>query len=264
MNNVVELNVANNNITTFPSVLLYNMPNLKNLYFQYNQLTEVPSIAFYNISQLNIIDFSYNLLTSFELWALEVQTRADFRFNQISTITNKYFFTDFAQGTSSVQVLLSNNTATIDFTDAIYEMYDKCDELRIVLYDENFNGTIAGFTWKLTAINFGTTTVKCSCDQSYLFTAIEYVLGGTSSNGTFGISNTTCFNDSSKHLMDNDGCLAGLNSTVNFTSVYPRLCKIYTDEEGQTINKTEIPDPTPNTVRSICLKRNHKSLICYS
>lgn len=264
MNNVVELNVANNNITTFPSVLLYNMPNLKNLYFQYNQLTEVPAIAFYNISQLNIIDFSYNQLTNFELWALEVRTRADFRFNQISTVTNKYFFTDFVSGTSSVKVLLSNNTATIEFTDAIYEMYDKCDELRVALYDEQYNDTIPGFTWKLTAIDFGTTTVKCSCDQYYLTTAISYVLGGISSEGPFGISPTMCFNDSSKHLMDNDGCPVGPNSTVDFTSVYPRLCKIYDYEEGEIINKTVFPDPTPNTVRSICLKGNRQFLICYS
>ncbi|CAF3498111.1 unnamed protein product [Rotaria socialis] len=242
---VTTLNVSFNRISQFPSVTIYNMPNLANLYFQQNQLTDIPVTAFNNISTLEIIDFSYNQLTTFELWALDVKTKADFRNNQISTITNKYFYTSFLQRFMQQGVFLSNNSAQINFTDAVYEMYDQCNEVYMWLFSNGNITQLQWFTVKMASLNFGTTTVKCSCDQAYflsLLSASTYL-----DIRNFSIENAMCANDS---LSVNDTTLIGsscdtplhpVNSTVNFTQVYPRLCKIVEVDDGHLT-------PIPNTV----------------
>ena len=144
------------------------MPNLKTLNFQNNKLTDVPSNAFVNVSSLDTIIFSNNQLTSFDLWALEVSTLADFSSNQISAITNKYFFQTFNRNRNyTTNINLNNNAATINFTDAIYEMYGQCQEVYDWYFNNDENISFPIFTFKVAHINFGNVKIRCSCDQLY-------------------------------------------------------------------------------------------------
>ncbi|CAF1544946.1 unnamed protein product [Rotaria magnacalcarata] len=248
VSNVITLDVSFNRISQFPSVMIYNMPNLINLYFQHNQLIDIPVTAFINISSLEIIDFSYNQLTTFELWALDVKTKADFRNNQISTITNKYFYTTFAKRFMQQGVFLSNNRAQINFTDAVYEMYNQCNEVYMWLFSNSNNLTeLQWFTVKMADINFGTTEISCSCDQAYFLSLLSDSRYLNIRN--LSIESAMCANDSlsvNDTILINSSCASPphpVNSTVNFTQVYPRLCKIIEVDSGQltTIPNTVLP-----------------------
>ncbi|CAF0867892.1 unnamed protein product [Rotaria sordida] len=257
LSNVITLDLSSNNISTFPSFMIYNMPSLKNLYFQDNELTEIPVNAFINISSLEIIDFSYNQLTTFELWALEVKTKADFSNNQISTITNKYFFTEMLDRTMEEGAYLDNNSATINFTDAVYEMYNQCEEVFQWYFSTDENLTPPWFTWKLAYIDFGTTQINCTCDQAYF---VRILKDNLIEGQTYPIQNAMCTNNSlgvNDTTLLTSRCVSSMfevNSTVDFSQVYPKLCKINEDEEGEVINITNIDPPTSNVSLYPCYK----------
>lgn len=235
--------------------MIYNMPSLKNLYFEYNQLSEIPANAFNNISLLEIIDFSHNQLTTFELWTLDVKTKVDLSNNNITTITNKYFYTNILNRPIAQAINLTNNGPTINFTDAVYEMYNQCDEAYRWYFTAMSNITEPWFTVKMTYIDFGTTTINCNCDQSYFLHILRssHYATGTS----LPISTATCSNfslNTNDTTFLNSSCVAGMfdnNSTVNFSQIYPRLCKIAPDEEGVLTNTTMIAPPLLNVVRNL-------------
>ncbi|CAF3538426.1 unnamed protein product [Adineta steineri] len=246
---VTNLDVSYNNISEFPSAIIYNLENLQNLFFQHNQLTDVPGYAFYNISQMNQIDFSYNTLTTFDLWALLVMGTADFRNNQISTITNKYFFDmpTFIQPGYTRKFYLGNNPS-INFTDAIYEMYNSCDEVINDVVNSNSYpdpSLAAGLSYNLGFIDFGTTLINCSCDQYYIIQMLDASFG--TPIGTFlPIHNATC---TDKTLFIDSACSTATNppsSSVDFSKVYPRQCKIYPSEPGNLTIVPNISQPIAN------------------
>ena len=235
------------------------MVNLKNLYLQLNRLTEIPGNAFNNISSFEIINFSHNQLTTLELWALEVKTRADFSNNQISTITNTYFFNKVLKRTIEQYVDISNNAPTINFTDAVYEMYNQCNEVYQWYFTDSQNLTPPDFTWKLSYINFGTTQINCSCDQAYFLRILHD--SQYANSRALPIENATCSNSSlnaNDTFLLNSSCASPIfvtNSTVDFSQVYPRLCKINENEAGELTNVTDISPPSLNVVRFIWCKR---------
>ncbi|CAF3578413.1 unnamed protein product [Adineta steineri] len=246
---VTNLDVSYNNISEFPSAIIYNLENLQNLFFQHNQLTDVPGYAFYNISQMNQIDFSYNTLTTFDLWALLVMGTADFRNNQISTITNKYFFDmpTFIQPGYTRKFYLGNNPS-INFTDAIYEMYNSCDEVINDVVNSNSYpdpSLAAGLSYNLGFIDFGTTLINCSCDQYYIIQMLDASFG--TPIGTFlPIHNATCTDNT---LFIDSACSTATNppsSSVDFSKVYPRQCKIYPSEPGNLTIVPNISQPIAN------------------
>jgi len=248
------LDVSYNSISEFPSAMIYNMPTLQNLYFQHNQLIEVPSYAIFNASNLAIIDFSYNNLTTFELWVLLVQTSADFSHNQISKITNKYFF-DMPLSTPTTQqriFYLNNNSPTINLTDGIYEMYDSCDEVIEMLELPGNQGIFIapGISFNLAFINFGATQINCSCNQAYILQMLQATFSRFQDMTGFPIYNATCTDSTINFLLSS--CAPGSivpNSTFNFEQVYPRQCKILEDEPGSLSNIQNISAPTLNVVR---------------
>jgi len=231
------------------------MENLENLYFQYNQLTDVPGNAFFNLSNVKTINFSHNNLTTFELWALIVTESADFSYNQISTITNKQFY-DMPLTTLSgySRIFYLNNNPSINLTDAIYEMYNSCDEVINLLAIDGFGDPyiVPGLTYNLAFIDFGTAPIACSCDQSYILQMLQQPFGGNILN-TVPIYNLTC-TDNTRFI--NYNCPSGdnpPNSSVDFSKVYPRQCKIYQSEPGNLTNTPNISVPTVNAVRSYFL-----------
>jgi hypothetical protein len=231
------------------------MENLENLYFQYNQLTDVPGNAFFNLSNVKTIDFSHNNLTTFELWALTVTESANFSYNQISTITNKQFFNmplTTLQGYSRIFHL--NNNPSINLTDAIYEMYTSCDEVINLLAIDGFMGPniVPGLTFNLAFVDFGTAPITCNCDQSYIIQMLDTTFGGVLGS-TLPIYNLTC-TDNTRFV--SLSCPSGdnpSNSSVDFSKVYPRQCKIYPSEPGNLTNTPTISVPTVNAVRSYLL-----------
>ncbi|CAF3473970.1 unnamed protein product, partial [Rotaria socialis] len=248
--NLTSLDVSYNNISEFPSAVIYNMPALQYLYFQHNQLVNVPGNAFYNISNLEIIDFSYNFLTNFELWTLAVRQSADFSNNRISIITNSIFNNISQYTLLESKIYLANNSATINLTDAIYEMYSSCSE---VYYWLNSSTPIELLTKPLLSsalpyIDFGTTKINCSCDQSYIVAMINSVFATVdpATTSTIPIYSAQCADgrklvDSACHLnIDHP------NSSIDFSQVYPRQCKIYQDEGGYLTSMPNITVPTIN------------------
>ncbi len=257
---MISLRLQSNNIVEFPSTMIYNMPNLVNINFGNNQLTDVPLNAFPDISSIETIDFSNNQLTSFELWALEVVTSADFSYNQITTITNKYFFDTFLNTTNQPTIYLTGNGPTIDFTDVVYEMYNQCEEVEEWFVSEAIPDSLPIFTRKLSRINFGTTQISCSCAQHY-FLSILWSSYGTldDPNLHLPIETAMCVltkqNSKNGGLFFNSSCASpqnDINSTADFSAVFPRLCKIYADEDdGNLTNPVNISAPSLNVVRSI-------------
>jgi len=232
------------------------MSNLKSLNFRGNQLTEVSPDSFSNISSLETINFSYSQFTTFELWPLEVQTTADFSNNQISMITNKYLLSDLINTTNEPTILLTNNAPIINFTDAIYEMYNQCEEVYTWYISYAEPEGQPEFTRKLAHIDFGTTQINCSCDQRYFLQILEN--GYATLNDprlNLPIKNATCVNNSqniNNVLFINSSCAYPLfdrNSTVDFSQVYPRFCKIYSYEPGQLTNIVNMSEPSLNVVR---------------
>lgn len=253
LSNVITLDVSYNNISEFPSALIYTMPQLQNVYFQHNQLTNVPGNAFYNLSNLNILDFSYNFLTNFEFWALSVQNYADFSNNQISTITNTGFLNISQFTLPDSRISLTNNSAAISLTDAIYEMYGSCSEVYYWLNASTPSIFLTKplLTSALAYVDFGTTAINCSCDQSYIVTMISSMFA-TLDNATTAripIYRAKCTNG---NLLVNSGCSINSdlpNSSVDFAHVYPRLCQIYNYEGGNLTTIPNINIPTTNIVR---------------
>ncbi len=230
------------------------MPVLQNLYFQHNQLIEVPSNAFVNVLNLATIDFSYNSLTTFDLWTLFVGTSVDFSHNQISTITNKYSFNvPMVTSSNSKPILLNNNSPTINLTDGIYEMYNSCDEVIEILQLPGNTGSSVYpiITLNLIYINFGTTQINCSCNQAYIIEMFQTTFSQLSSLAPYPIYNATCI-DGTRFLNSSCAPKSGAvlpNSTVDFTQVYPRPCKILQSEGGSITNIQNISVPTSNAVR---------------
>ena len=253
--NVDTLDFSYNNISVFPSTIIYTMPALKYVYFQHNQLIEVPGYAFVNVSNLETIDFSYNSLRSLELWVLDIKQRADFSYNQISTITNQYFFNKFLNFAIHPSVSLINNSPTIDFTDALYEMYDQCSEVQLWHYEAGAGASIQPiFTSKLANINFGTSKINCSCDQKFLVSIIQL---GSILNFGYPIENATCTVGSASSMFIDNPCYSDNSvqfSTVDFSRVYPRQCKINENETGIANNVSNFTRPTLNRVRYSKLK----------
>lgn len=256
---IVSLNFESNRISQFPSALIYNMPSLTVVNFRQNLLTNVSSNAFRNVATLETVDFSYNQLTAFELWTLEVRGRVDFSYNRITAITNQYHFTQFSNSPDAPTVLLTNNGPRMNLNDGVYEMYNQCDGLRVLL-NNTFSGedpTPTFFTRKLGNLNLGTTQIDCSCDQADILRAIDNIVGGISTSGSvYPLANTICSNNSfisNDTLFLNSSCapLTGqqFNSTFDFTQVSPRFCKISSSEDGETIPITEFPPPTSDAVR---------------
>ena len=236
--------------------MIYNMPRLENLYFHHNRLIEVPSNAFFHISNLATIDFSYNSLTIFELWTFLVRISVDFSHNQISTITNKNFFSLPSLNSSIGTIRLDNNSAMINLTDAVYEMYNSCDE---VINQLGLPGTVVDpnayplMTLSLANMNLGTTQINCNCDQSYILQMFRAAVGVLESMDVYPIYNATCANGGrflvSSCIPNNTFANIQRNSTVDFARVYPRLCKISQDEPGGLTTAVNISTPTLNTVR---------------
>ncbi len=234
------------------------MPSLKNINFKGNQLTYIPPNSFVDISSMETIDFSYNNLTSFELWALEVVTSANFSYNQITTITNKYFFDTFLNTTNQPTIYLTGNGPTIDFTDVVYEMYNQCAEVQEWYVSDAEPISLPIFTRKLSRIDFGTTQISCSCAQHYFLSILWSSYGSLDDpNLHLPIETALCVTtkqNSNGTLFFNSSCASPLNdvnSTADFTDAYPRLCKIYPDEEGNLTNPVNISAPSLNVVRLI-------------
>lgn len=231
------------------------MPNLKTMNFSTNKLTEIPANAFFNISLIDTIDFSYNQLTTLELWALEVISTANFQNNQISTITNKYFFDTFLNTSNTPTIYLSGNSATINFTDTVYEMYNQCSEVRRWYFPNSQPLDPPLFTRKLAQIDFGTTQINCSCAQIYFLTLLEDGYGDIEGLPTSTpIRTATCATNSESPsnttFFFNYTCIStDINSTADFSQVYPKLCKIFPDEEGNITQIVNITAPSLNVVR---------------
>ena len=245
------------------------MPNVEYLYFQLNGLADVPANAFHNVSELDTIDFSSNGLTTFELWALEVKTRADFSNNAIGTITNKYFFDTFLDEFSNATISLTSNSKTINFTDAVYEMYNQCQDV-VFWLDGASNPVPPYFTRKLARIDFGTTQIGCSCNQRDFLGTYQssYALAGNTSYPD-PIVTATCAGDALNARNSpfiNSSCsnpTFDLNSTVNFSQVYPRLCEINSYEGGLLTPLSNISAPTLNAVGEDW-KFSHSECILFS
>ena len=236
--------------------MIYSMKNLANVYFQRNQLADVPANAFANTSGLQSIDFSRNQLTTFEFWTFFVQQNVDFSYNRISTIKNKYFISLPPISTSGRTISLTGNGPILDLSDAVYAMYNSCYEAVEVLSLTGSTGAVFDpmLAKGVASIDFGTTQLNCTCAQSYIENALAISLGGGSwATSPFPIYNASCTSGS---FFGRDLCLPASPppiSDVDFSQVYPRLCKIYPYELGNLTVVPNISAPTLNVVRFISL-----------
>ena len=218
------LDLSFNDFSRMPIGFISQLVSLENLYFQHNHLTYIPSAVFPNIAQLQNIDFSYNNLPSFELWAFLVGESADFSNNNISSITNNGNLNISERGSRLNRINLSNNPP-FSLTDGMYEMYGSCVEVQYYL-NNSLNIRNPTVTVGFNNVDFGTTSVRCTCDL-YYFIQLYALLGGDQDTN-YPITRAVC-TDSNTPLV-NFSVTACPNSTVNFSALTPRLCKI--DQNG--------------------------------
>jgi hypothetical protein len=236
--------------------MIYQMKQLTHLSLHHNQLTDVPGNAFSNLSLLDTLDVSYNQLTSFELWTFFVQSRVDFSHNRISTITNRFFFDLPLHRQTDVLIYLDNNSAIMDLTDTVYEMYNSCDEVLEVLEIDGTVDTGADpmLAKGLASISFGSTKLNCNCDLSHVFDVLSERLGGSPwSFGVYPLFNTSCVEGS---FFGQKRCATRTPSTAKFSQVYPRQCKINMNETGLLTVKPNFTEPIVNTVNRLSLFRS--------
>lgn len=252
LSSVTTIDMSFNQMSEFPSALIYNMSRLRNLYFQNNRLLELPSNAFRSIDTLRILDFSNNNLTNLDLWITQVNGNVNLNNNQITTVTNKYFFTDFTPVNSSFlenppQITLNGNGPLINFTDRIYEIYSQCREIQSWVLSGDINPAPATLTYHMSALNLGSTRIICSCDQTYMSSIIS-MASVRNFNTPLGSARCTEAQNSTRFIeWDCDGPDVSEPSTADFLNSYPRLCKIHTDSSGNLTVANRIP-PTINPV----------------
>ncbi|CAF0848884.1 unnamed protein product [Didymodactylos carnosus] len=212
------------------SLIVYNpgcLTEIQILDLSFNMITELPYNLLQNMSKLRELNLTNNQLTTIELWVLYyVKNTADFSNNQISTITNKFGVQLTTFPAPSGRLDLTNNAPSINLTDAIYEMYDNCIEPQS--YINQTIQTSIPLTLALFSINFDTSMrLNCSCDQYYILQVMQlYDLLPIPKFSP--LSNFTCTDGA---LFGNYSCQS-MQSSVDFTKVYPRFCKINADELG--------------------------------
>ena len=265
LSHVITLDVSYNNISVFPSALIYYMSTLENLYFQHNALVDIPANAFADIKKLKIINFSYNYLTTYELSFGLVATSADFSNNQISTITNNFYSNISGSDFISANVYLTNNSPIINLTDAVYEMYGSCIEANTWLNDSLNTEDLAypELTILLAYLNFGTSRINCSCDQSYIVRIYNTVWLDEEDKSIWPLYTATCTNG---EQFIRNLCTAwnSTNSSANFAQVYPRQCKIYPDEDGSITSITQnVTVPSRNVVSFVQIHSKDFLFYCH-
>lgn len=241
--NLSEIKLNSNGIASFPSFMIYNKPNLVNLYFQNNRLEEIPLIAFRDPSRLTNIDFSTNQITSFELWTLLVQQSADLRNNPMTKIGNKYGFR-FPNTSTTLENVQLSSTAIFTLTDAIFPMYDICPQAvnleSIILANGGVPNNL--LLYKIGYISFGSTRFNCSCAQYYILRSLSDNTGGGAGLPLFSGNCTDGSLFSSADACDITS--AAGQSSVDYTQVIPRFCRI-TETDNETLtNATDLPIPT--------------------
>ena len=212
-----------------PIGFISQLRSLQNLYLQHNHLTNVPPAVFSNIEQLQTLDFSYNNFASFELWTFLVNGVVDFSNNNISLITNNENFNLSGKASQSAQINLSNNRP-FSLTDGIYEMYGSCLEVQYY-FNDSLTVDSPIVTLGFYNVDFGTTSVRCTCDL-YYFLQLVYKFSASKPESTYPITRAVCTN--SNTLLLDFNFTSCLDSTVNFTALTPRLCKINQTEQGLT------------------------------
>lgn len=225
LQNLQILDLSKNFLIQFPSLFLTQLINLDELFLQANQLTSFDLSLIVLIS--SIVDLSNN---------------------QISEITNNanINFLTYTKSSTELYIDLTNNSQLIDLTDAIYEMYGACYEI------QNLSSRTPLLTNGLLKINFNNSKMNCSCNQYYIQKGLLSTLNNRISN--YPLSNTMCTDGSL--FLGNNQILACPNSSVNFSNISPRLCKINFNEPGLIpINAT---DNTSNIIPEVSEKNKPK------
>ena len=196
-----------------------------------NFLVQFPSSFLTQLGHLQTLAMQSNFLTSFDLSLLVlVSGSVNLAQNRISKITNDANV-DLSLYTnpSLVQIDLTNNSAVIDVTDAIYVMYGVCVEIQQLFRNSTLPSSPLILTIGFLRLNFASSRLNCSCDQFYLQRALRSILNNQS-NPAYPGSQVMCTDGSL--FLENNRTLGCPSSTVNFSSTSPRLCKITANETG--------------------------------
>lgn len=224
------------------------MVNLTTIDFSRNQLRNAPRRAFFNPANLDVVDLSVNNLRTWELWTLLVRNRVDLSNNRIGTISNDDFLDMPYNSTSERTILLTGNAidGPLDLSDAVYPMYNACDELTGALDPTTIPPGSAPpmISFALAFTYFGTTRLNCGCNQYYIGRGVSSTVGGPDVSFGIPLYNATCADGT--RFRDNPCLSDSVNwtSSVNFNLITPRLCYISQNETGELTvpnNNTETP-----------------------
>jgi hypothetical protein len=135
-------------------------------------------------------------------------------------------------------------------------MYNSCEEVIETLLLPGNQGLdiVPAISYSLAFINFGTTQINCNCDQAYILEMLQGTFGQFIDLAGFPIYNATCTNGTT---FLSSSCAPGTtiqNSSVDFSQVYPRQCKVDQSEPGVLTNVQNISVPTLNAVSDEFIK----------
>jgi len=137
-------------------------------------------------------------------------------------------FLTYSQVSTEFNLDLTNNPSFIDFTDRIYEMYGACYEIQQLL-NTSIETRSPLLTNGLLKINFNNTKINCSCKQFYIEKALETTLNNDQISN-YPLSSALCTDGSL--FFGNNRTRSCSNSSVDFSTTSPRLCKINSNEPG--------------------------------
>jgi hypothetical protein len=126
-------------------------------------------------------------------------------------------------------------------------MYGTCLEVQYWLDNNNVSYIYLSFTVSLYTIDFGTTRINCTCNLYYIRKLIDEFTGEEFFSN-YSLSNACCADGITKLIeFSYTNCLT---STMNFTLVMPRLCKINENESGHAPIYIPRQNYTEKTVNS--------------
>ncbi len=140
------------------------MRNLKEIYLHDNNLSSIPLGMFYNVSNIKILDVSYNRLTTFELWLIQIKVQISYQGNPVTRLSNDDGV-DLSNYRSNIteKIYLNSPTTTLDIDDGIFEMYNRCGEINST-YDPLLMEAIK----RIHETNVNLFNWDCSCKHYYL------------------------------------------------------------------------------------------------
>lgn len=197
---------------------------LEHLDLSSNQLTNIPYHIFHNLSHLRSLDVSKNHLTTMELWTVLIRDTVNYASNKIDRFSNEYNV-DLSQfSVREPPEFIIDKADRIRFDDTIFSMYNRCAEVHRM---PDLPPIVTLAVLSILRIDPGKQPFyyDCSCERFHFY---QTALAMEGYPGNANAETWICSRHSITFVQKCNN-----RSSVDFTRIIPRLCKIDQSEPGE-------------------------------